>query len=130
VVAAVAVLAVAVTLVFGAKECQRVRSGGWAGGSAVVTSLTKAEPLPAGWSKAVDPTSGRAYYIDSRSGTAQWTPPSVAPPPPPPPPGVPSVDDAWEELRDPGSGTMYFYNKLSGESAWTRPAPKFPTASV
>ena len=42
-----------------------------------------APALPAGWTVAQDPASGRAYYVHALSCTTQWEPPMATVPPPP-----------------------------------------------
>lgn len=120
-IAAVVVLAVLVMLPFALKEALRWRAGSF---SMAQVNAPGGAALPAGWRKAVDPGSGRTYYIDGSTGTSQWTPPvtNTPSPPPPPPPGAPSKAEAWEELKDPATGSVYFHNRITGATAWSKPA--------
>lgn len=31
--------------------------------------------MPAGWTAALDPASGRTYYVNAATGASQWDPP-------------------------------------------------------
>merc|ERR1719499_683920 len=42
-----------------------------------VATDTTGKPLPAGWSTAVDPASGRTYYINNHALTSQWEVPTA-----------------------------------------------------
>ena len=65
---------------------------------------TGPEPLPAGWTASVDPSSGRTYYVGP-GGQTSWEKPQQAPAPPPmpppPPPGEPSMPPGWTSSVDP-----------------------------
>ena len=79
--------------------------------------------LPPGWSSAIDPNSGRTYYVNSATGQTTWEPPAAAPPPanPPPPPGPPPSGEKWNEVRDPNTGRVYYHNPQTGATSWTKP---------
>ena len=79
--------------------------------------------LPPGWSSAIDPNSGRTYYVNSATGQTTWEPPASAPPPanPPPPPGPPPSGEKWNEVRDPNTGRVYYHNPQTGATSWTKP---------
>ena len=79
--------------------------------------------LPPGWSSAIDPNSGRTYYVNSATGQTTWEPPAAAPPAanPPPPPGPPPSGEKWNEVRDPNTGRVYYHNPQTGATSWTKP---------
>jgi len=88
--------------------------------------------LPPGWGSAVDPASGRTYYVNSATGATSWEPPLAAPgsekqpgpPGPPGPPGAGSLPAGWTASTDPASGQTYYVNSITGATQWEAPASR------
>jgi len=89
--------------------------------------------LPPGWGSAVDPASGRMYYVNSETGQTSWDPPMAppggavgkgGPPGPPGPPGGGGLPAGWTASVDPASGTTYYVNSITGVTQWEPPASR------
>ena len=92
------------------------------------------EPLPHGWVKCEDSSSGEVYYHHTESGEVSWERPTME-----------SMDtlghetseeiafepnhtdddgelsEGWVESTDPSSGEVYYYHNESGDVSWERP---------
>jgi len=87
--------------------------------------------LPAGWSAAVDPTSGRTYYVNATTGQTSWEPPaapaqttsatSIPPAAPGMQAGAPPLPAGWSAAVDPNSGQTYYMNSITGQTSWEPP---------
>eukprot|EP00929_Paragymnodinium_shiwhaense_P079859 TRINITY_DN41628_c0_g1_i1.p1 TRINITY_DN41628_c0_g1~~TRINITY_DN41628_c0_g1_i1.p1 ORF type:complete len:1389 (+),score=315.31 TRINITY_DN41628_c0_g1_i1:133-4299(+) len=86
--------------------------------------------LPEGWESVVDPSSGKVYYANRRTGESSWDMPAlkVQSKPPAVAAAAPalqapdSLPEGWETAVDPASGQVYYANRKTGQSSWTRPA--------
>jgi len=65
--------------------------------------------LPNGWESAIDPSTGRTYYINHLTQQTSWTPPVFDP-----------LPSGWEEKKD-EQGRTFFYNSITGISQWDDP---------
>ena len=115
--------------------CKGGGGGGGGGGTSTASAAKKKkgpapppaptgpEPLPAGWTASVDPSSGRTYYVGP-GGQTSWEKPQQAPAPPPmpppPPPGEPSMPPGWTSSVDPSSGATYYVGP-GGVTTWEHP---------
>jgi hypothetical protein len=103
--------------------------------------------LPAGWSEAYDPNSGKTYYRDDVNQKTQWTRPtapakslaintnsfvnnsnpqsSLSPKPfltaAPLDFSVNALPVGWEECIDPKTGRIFYRNHFTKSTTWTRP---------
>eukprot|EP00929_Paragymnodinium_shiwhaense_P080590 TRINITY_DN42033_c0_g1_i3.p1 TRINITY_DN42033_c0_g1~~TRINITY_DN42033_c0_g1_i3.p1 ORF type:complete len:588 (-),score=144.93 TRINITY_DN42033_c0_g1_i3:23-1729(-) len=78
-----------------------------------------AAQLPAGWEAAVDPASGRTYYVCRAARLSQFEVPQA--------PMV--LPEGWESSQDPASGRVFFVNRSAGLSQWewpTQPVAPLP----
>jgi len=87
-----------------------------------------APALPAGWSAAVDPASGREYYVHAPTGRTCWELPdpqalteSNAPATSAPVSNAPALPSGWTLLLDPATGQPYYVNESTGATQWERP---------
>jgi len=80
--------------------------------------------LPSEWSAAVDPTSGREYYVHKTTGLSQWERPAreAEAGAPPPPSAAEAEASPWVEATDPATTKKYYYNVQTGETSWTQPS--------
>ncbi len=62
-----------------------------------------------GWESAIDPSTGRTYYINHLTQQTSWTPPVLDP-----------LPNGWEERKD-EQGRTFFYNVNTGTSQWDDP---------
>ena len=62
-----------------------------------------------GWESAIDPSTGRTYYINHLTQQTSWTPPMLDP-----------LPDGWEERKD-KQGRTFFYHVKTGRSQWDDP---------
>ncbi|EQC35922.1 hypothetical protein SDRG_06668 [Saprolegnia diclina VS20] len=74
----------------------------------------------------VDPASGAAYYVDTRTGTLTWEKPAllrrvdaIAGTKKAPPPVLPQLDE-WQPLND-DDGYEYYWNPRTNETRWEDP---------
>ena len=72
--------------------------------------------LPPGWSQAVDPASGRTYYVNANTGETSWETPGGGGAPAPP-----SLPAGWQSAVDPSSGKTYYVNSMTGQTSWEMP---------
>lgn len=127
-------IAVVVVLIIGCVCYFRNKSGGGAKGSTPPPpgSDAGAAGLPPGWSAAVDPGSGRTYYVNASTGQTSWEPPAVptsstAAPQfvniemPKAAPGAPNLPAGWTAAVDPSSGQTYYMNSITGQTTWEPP---------
>ena len=71
--------------------------------------------VPAGWVSEVDPTSGKAYYINAATKERQWHRPSDT-----------GTSSGWVSKVDPASGKTYYVNKRTKETQWQPPSETQP----
>ena len=95
---------------------QRVLWGG--GGLSLPSAVEKSspaveDPLPAPWTKHIDPTSGIDFYHNRLTDESRWIKPTADPLPAP-----------WTKHIDATSGIDFYYNPLTGESSWMSPTAK------
>ena len=112
VIAIIVVIAIAVGLYCFCKG----RGGGGGGGKAPPGPPTLAGGLPPGWSQAVDPASGRTYYVNANTGETSWETPGGGGAPAPP-----SLPAGWQSAVDPSSGKTYYVNSMTGQTSWEMP---------
>ena len=92
----------------------------------------KREDTYAGWSKMVDPNTGRTYYQNQMTGESRWADELA------PDNGLTSVINpqhartmtqeqkdlnfwGWEEHTDSATGVPFFHNSQTGETSWEKP---------
>lgn len=75
------------------------------------------------WAEHKDPTSGRTYYHNAKTGATSWEKPAGF--------GAASTADAsaWTAVKDPSSGKTYYYNASTGQTSWEVPAGFNPSGS-
>ena len=85
--------------------------------------------LPPDWTEANDPSSGRAYYVNAKTGETTWERPLAGPKapvmaalPPPGPPGGGAMPPGWSAQVDPASGRTYYVNAVTGATSWEFPS--------
>ncbi|BDA42301.1 probable polyglutamine-binding protein 1 at C-terminar half [Coccomyxa sp. Obi] len=102
--------------------------------AAVAPAASSSEPLPEGWSEAVDPTYNHPYWYNVSTGERTWVRPkpvakAPAPaaasgmakaPPPPKMTGTP-LPLGWSEAVAPDTGLPYYFNAATGQTQWERP---------
>lgn len=75
--------------------------------------------LPYPWKRAVDPSSGHSYYINTVTRETTWDRPTsnefMSPL------LTTSLPSAWMSAVDPVSKRVYFFNRITFESSWTVP---------
>ena len=95
--------------------------------AAVAPAASSSEPLPEGWSEAVDPTYNHPYWYNVSTGERSWVrpqpaakapAPAAAPgiakaPPPPKVTGSP-LPLGWSEAVAPDTGLPYYFNAATG----------------
>ena len=113
VIAIIVVIAIAVGLYC---FCKGRGGGGGGGGKAPPGPPTLAGGLPPGWSQAVDPASGRTYYVNANTGETSWETPGGGGAPAPP-----SLPAGWQSAVDPSSGKTYYVNSMTGQTSWEMP---------
>ena len=71
--------------------------------------------LPTGYQQQVDPSTGKAFYVNLMTGETSWSPPTGAAAAPAPmapsaPPSAAGLPPGWEERVDPTSGRPFYIN--------------------
>ncbi|KAK9901716.1 hypothetical protein WJX75_009929 [Coccomyxa subellipsoidea] len=90
--------------------------------AAAAPMASGSEPLPEGWSQAVDPTYNHPYWYNVSTGERSWGAASgVAKAPPPPKPSGSQLPPGWSEAADPGTGLPYYFNAATGQTQWEHP---------
>jgi hypothetical protein len=97
------------------------------------------QPVPPGWEKKVDPSSGRPFYVNHSTKTTQWEPPTgagvipaayvaqaaaipvaaAAAPHGAPPAG--NLPPGWEMKVDPATGDPFYINHKTKVTQWQHP---------
>lgn len=83
--------------------------------------ITVPSTLPLGWIESRDPTSGRVFYYNEKSGKSQWEKP-VGTSVNSQSPSSPFLLDDWQEVLDETSGCKYYYNSKTNISQWEHPS--------
>jgi len=74
------------------------------------------------WKEHVDPSSGKTYYYNERTGESSWTNPVPAQAAIPLGDATqPAKTEEWTAHVDPASGNTYYYNATTGATSWTKP---------
>ena len=78
-----------------------------------------------GWEKAKDPSSGKEYYFNRKTGGRSWDNPLLEKKEKPAEDGTtPSEGNpakGWAATEDASTGKTYYYHADSGKTSWTRP---------
>lgn len=95
--------------------------------AAVAPVASTSEPLPEGWSEAVDPTYNHPYWYNVSTGERTWERPkpaakasapaaasSMAKAPPPPKLSGTPLPLGWSEAVAPDTGLPYYFNAATG----------------
>eukprot|EP01062_Namystynia_karyoxenos_P054178 TRINITY_DN4440_c0_g1_i1.p1 TRINITY_DN4440_c0_g1~~TRINITY_DN4440_c0_g1_i1.p1 ORF type:complete len:812 (+),score=279.08 TRINITY_DN4440_c0_g1_i1:81-2438(+) len=81
----------------------------------------KTQPAPGGgageWQQLTDPSSGRPYWRNSKTGQSQWTDPNAAAGGK----GAAAGAGEWQQQYDQASGRQYWRHSQTGESRWDPP---------
>jgi len=80
----VAVLVILVLLAGGYWFFVKKKGDGAPATKAQMAMPPPAPPMAPGWQAAMDPATGRTYYVNAATGQSQWEPPAGMAPPPPP----------------------------------------------
>lgn len=65
------------------------------------------------WVEHKDPTSGKTYYANSKTGATSWEKPADF--------GGAGAS-GWTAVKDPTSGKTYYHNTATGATSWEKPA--------
>jgi hypothetical protein len=97
--------------------------------AAVTTASSGA--LPAGWSVAKDPASGKEYYYHATTKQTTWVKPTAEPAasaeaPAAAPAAAPATTSGalpagWTAATDPASGKQYYYHATTKQTTWEKP---------
>jgi len=82
--------------------------------------------LPTGYQQQIDPSTGKAFYVNLMTGETSWTPPTGAAAAPVPmapsaPPSSAGLPPGWEERVDPASGRKFYINHANKSTSWELP---------
>ena len=82
--------------------------------------------LPTGYQQQIDPSTGKAFYVNLMTGETSWTPPTgaAAAPVPMTPSAAKSsagLPPGWEERVDPASGRKFYINHANKSTSWELP---------
>ena len=82
--------------------------------------------LPTGYQQQIDPSTGKAFYVNLMTGETSWTPPAGAAAAPVPmapsaPPSSAGLPPGWEERVDPASGRKFYINHANKTTSWELP---------
>ena len=82
--------------------------------------------LPTGYQQQIDPSTGKAFYVNLMTGETSWTPPTGAAAAPVPmapsaPPSSAGLPPGWEERVDPTSGRKFYINHANKSTSWELP---------
>ena len=81
--------------------------------------------LPTGYQQQVDPSTGKAFYVNLMTGETSWSPPTGAAAAPAPmapsaPPSSAGLPPGWEERVDPTSGRPFYINHANKSTSWAK----------